>query len=192
MKVHLINPSALAFGVGVITPRWLYVLAAATPEQYGDPIITDETLDPWDPDHRLGRRRRRHRHSYRQRGATATKSARSRARAAPTSCSAASTRRCIRRRRCRARRGARRRQRRRRPGVGAGDRGLRRGRAAADVRRRQGRGRRLQAGALVADAARQVHVGVGADRARLPEALLVLLGVEDRRPAAAAARRSTR
>src|SRR5215471_17694445 len=49
MKVHLINPSALAFGVGVITPRWLYVLAAATPEKYGDPIITDETLDKWDP-----------------------------------------------------------------------------------------------------------------------------------------------
>ena len=49
MKVHLINPSAFAFGVGVITPRWLYVLAAATPEKYGDPIITDETLDPWDP-----------------------------------------------------------------------------------------------------------------------------------------------
>ena len=48
MKVHLINPSALAFGVGVITPRWLYVLAAATPEKYGDPVITDETLDPWD------------------------------------------------------------------------------------------------------------------------------------------------
>src|SRR3954471_6584731 len=49
MKVHLINPSALSFGVGVITPRWLYVLAAATPEKYGDPIITDETLDPWKP-----------------------------------------------------------------------------------------------------------------------------------------------
>src|SRR6266498_5935535 len=49
MKVHLVNPSALAFGVGVITPRWLYVLAAATPEEYGDPIITDETLDRWDP-----------------------------------------------------------------------------------------------------------------------------------------------
>ena len=46
MKVHLINPSALAFGVGVITPRWLYVLAAATPEEYGDPIMTDETLEP--------------------------------------------------------------------------------------------------------------------------------------------------
>src|SRR5258708_35445556 len=49
MKVHLINPSALAFGVGVITPRWLYVLAAATPEMYGDPLITDETLEPWNP-----------------------------------------------------------------------------------------------------------------------------------------------
>src|SRR6266852_1721412 len=50
MKVHLVNPSALAFGVGVITPRWLYVLAAATPESYGDPVITDETLEPWDPE----------------------------------------------------------------------------------------------------------------------------------------------
>ena len=49
MRVHLINPSASAYGIGVITPRWLYVLAAATPEQYGDPLITDETLDPWDP-----------------------------------------------------------------------------------------------------------------------------------------------
>src|SRR5438045_6419915 len=49
MKVHLVNPSALSFGIGVITPRWLFVLAAATPESYGDPIITDETLDPWDP-----------------------------------------------------------------------------------------------------------------------------------------------
>ena len=49
MNVHLINPSALSFGVGVITPRWLFVLAAATPASYGDPFITDETLDPWDP-----------------------------------------------------------------------------------------------------------------------------------------------
>ena len=48
MKVHLINPSGLSFGVGVITPRWLYVLAAATPDSYGDPVITDETLEPWD------------------------------------------------------------------------------------------------------------------------------------------------
>src|SRR5712692_3165309 len=47
MKVHLINPSGLSFGVGVITPRWLFVLAAATPESYGEPVITDETLEPW-------------------------------------------------------------------------------------------------------------------------------------------------
>src|SRR4026209_1903360 len=49
LHVHLINPSHLAFGVGVITPRWLYVLAAATPRQYGDPLITDETLEVLDP-----------------------------------------------------------------------------------------------------------------------------------------------
>ena len=46
MRVHLVNPSALSFGIGVITPRWLYVLAAATPEIHGDPLITDETLQP--------------------------------------------------------------------------------------------------------------------------------------------------
>jgi hypothetical protein len=44
MRVHLVNPSALSFGIEVITPRWLFVLAAATPEIYGDPLITDETL----------------------------------------------------------------------------------------------------------------------------------------------------
>ena len=49
MKVHLINPSHVSFGVGVITPRWLYVIAAATPPEFGDPIITDETLEPLDP-----------------------------------------------------------------------------------------------------------------------------------------------
>lgn len=45
MRVHLINPSDSSFGIGVITPRWLYVLAAATPSKYGDPIVTDETLE---------------------------------------------------------------------------------------------------------------------------------------------------
>jgi radical SAM superfamily enzyme YgiQ (UPF0313 family) len=45
MRVHLVNPSDVSFGVGVITPRWLYVLAAATPRSYGDPFITDETLE---------------------------------------------------------------------------------------------------------------------------------------------------
>lgn len=49
MRVHLINPSDVAFGVGVITPRWLYVLAAATPAKYGDPVIVDETLEALRP-----------------------------------------------------------------------------------------------------------------------------------------------
>ena len=48
MRVHLVNPSDVAFGIGVITPRWLYVLAAATAKQYGDPIVCDETLEPFD------------------------------------------------------------------------------------------------------------------------------------------------
>jgi radical SAM superfamily enzyme YgiQ (UPF0313 family) len=49
MSIHLINPSHISFGIAVITPRWLYVLAAATPRSYGDPIISDETLDQIDP-----------------------------------------------------------------------------------------------------------------------------------------------
>jgi radical SAM superfamily enzyme YgiQ (UPF0313 family) len=48
MTVHLVNPSHLSFGVGVITPRWLFVLAAATPAAYGRPRITDETLESLD------------------------------------------------------------------------------------------------------------------------------------------------
>ncbi len=48
MRVHLINPSEVSFGIGVITPRWLYVLAAATPLQYGEPNVVDETLEPFD------------------------------------------------------------------------------------------------------------------------------------------------
>jgi radical SAM superfamily enzyme YgiQ (UPF0313 family) len=48
MQVHLINPSHISFGVAVITPRWLYVLAGATSSKWGDPRIADETLDPID------------------------------------------------------------------------------------------------------------------------------------------------
>jgi len=48
LKVHLVNPSDTAFGTAVITPRWLFVLAAATPAKFGDPVICDETLDPLD------------------------------------------------------------------------------------------------------------------------------------------------
>ena len=48
MRVHLVNPSDVSFGIGVITPRWLYVLASATPDTFGDPEIVDETLEPLD------------------------------------------------------------------------------------------------------------------------------------------------
>jgi radical SAM superfamily enzyme YgiQ (UPF0313 family) len=50
LRVHLVNPSDVSFGVGVITPRWLYVLAGATPPSFGDPLITDETLEPFRAD----------------------------------------------------------------------------------------------------------------------------------------------
>jgi radical SAM superfamily enzyme YgiQ (UPF0313 family) len=49
-RVHLVNPSTQSFGVAVITPRWLYVLAAATGSRWGDPHIVDETLDPLEID----------------------------------------------------------------------------------------------------------------------------------------------
>lgn len=45
MRVQLVNPSDNSFGTAVITPRWLFVLAAATPESAGDPILVDESLD---------------------------------------------------------------------------------------------------------------------------------------------------
>ena len=50
MTIHLINPSDISFGTAVITCRWPYVLARATPEQYGDPVIVDETLETTDFD----------------------------------------------------------------------------------------------------------------------------------------------
>ena len=45
MRVHLVNPSDNSFGTAVITPRWLFVLAAATPQAAGDPILVDESLE---------------------------------------------------------------------------------------------------------------------------------------------------
>ncbi|MEZ5317776.1 MAG: radical SAM protein [Vicinamibacterales bacterium] len=50
MRVHLVNPSDLSFGLAVITPRWLFVLAAATPDRFGTPHIVDETLERFDLD----------------------------------------------------------------------------------------------------------------------------------------------
>ena len=49
MTVHLVNPSDNSFGTAVITPRWLFVLAAATPEEFGDPVLVDESLDELEP-----------------------------------------------------------------------------------------------------------------------------------------------
>ena len=45
MRIHLINPSESSFGIAVITPRWLFVLAGATPSRFGDPQLVDETLE---------------------------------------------------------------------------------------------------------------------------------------------------
>lgn len=50
MRVFLVNPSDVSFGIGVITPRWLYVLAGATPARFGDPEIVDETLEQIRPE----------------------------------------------------------------------------------------------------------------------------------------------
>ena len=47
--MHLVNPSDNSFGTAVITPRWLFVLAAATPRSYGDPVLVDESLEQLDP-----------------------------------------------------------------------------------------------------------------------------------------------
>jgi radical SAM superfamily enzyme YgiQ (UPF0313 family) len=49
MRVYLVNPSDVSFGIGVITPRWLFVLAAATPSNFNEPIVEDETLERFDP-----------------------------------------------------------------------------------------------------------------------------------------------
>ena len=65
------------------------------------------------------------------------------------------------------------------------------GHAAAALRRRPRRRRAVRVGALGSAAEGPLHVGLGADGARLPEALLVLLGLAHRRPGAAAARAST-
>jgi radical SAM superfamily enzyme YgiQ (UPF0313 family) len=50
MRIHLVNPSDVSFGTAVITPRWQYVLAAATPARHGTPLLIDETLEPMDDD----------------------------------------------------------------------------------------------------------------------------------------------
>jgi radical SAM superfamily enzyme YgiQ (UPF0313 family) len=48
MKIHIVNPSDAVFGTAVITPRWMFVIAAATPSEYGTPVLWDETLEHLD------------------------------------------------------------------------------------------------------------------------------------------------
>jgi hypothetical protein len=48
MSVHLVNPSDNSFGTAVITRRWLFLLAAATPQSMGDPVLVDESLEQLD------------------------------------------------------------------------------------------------------------------------------------------------
>ncbi len=49
-KVILVNPSMSTLGYSVMTPRWLFVIAQATPaDLVGDPILVDETIKKFDP-----------------------------------------------------------------------------------------------------------------------------------------------
>ncbi|HBB97935.1 MAG TPA: radical SAM protein [Blastocatellia bacterium] len=50
-KVVLVNPANTTVGFSVITPRWLFVLAGATPtDLVGDPVIIDEPVTRFNPD----------------------------------------------------------------------------------------------------------------------------------------------
>jgi len=50
-KVVLVNPSMSTAGYSFITPRWLYVIAQATPvDLVGDPIVIDESIERFNPD----------------------------------------------------------------------------------------------------------------------------------------------
>ena len=50
-KVILVNPASTTIGYSFITPRWLYVLAQATPvDLVGQPKIVDESIAAFDPE----------------------------------------------------------------------------------------------------------------------------------------------
>jgi radical SAM superfamily enzyme YgiQ (UPF0313 family) len=50
-KVVLVNPSVSTVGYSFITPRWLFVIAQATPAGLvGDPVMFDETIVRFNPD----------------------------------------------------------------------------------------------------------------------------------------------
>jgi len=49
-KVVLVNPAMSTLGYSVITPRWLFVMAQATPvELVGDPVLVDEAIQAFAP-----------------------------------------------------------------------------------------------------------------------------------------------
>ena len=50
-KVFLVNPAWSRLGYSVITPRWLFVIAQATPRDLvGEPMLIDETIEKFDPE----------------------------------------------------------------------------------------------------------------------------------------------
>ncbi len=50
-KIILIHPALTTTGFSFFTPRWLFVLARATPAEYGgDPVLVDETLERFRPE----------------------------------------------------------------------------------------------------------------------------------------------
>jgi radical SAM superfamily enzyme YgiQ (UPF0313 family) len=50
-KVILVNPANASVGYSVITPRWLFVIAGATPVEFaGNPVIIDEPVAAFDAD----------------------------------------------------------------------------------------------------------------------------------------------
>ncbi len=186
MRIHLINPSDVAFGVAVITPRWLYVLAGChAPAIRRSPHRGRDARAARLRRHRVGRRRR-HRHPHAQRAPRL----RSRTRGAGARRHGDLRRhphQPLPRRAVRSWRRARGGEGRRRSRLGPGDRRRAGRHAAACLRRWQDRWRGDARGALGPAAPRTLHDGLGADGARLPEALLVLLGVAHRRAEAARA-----
>ena len=191
MRVHLVNPSHVSFGVAVITPRWLYVLAArdARRVRRSDPRATRRssrsTPRPSTPGdvvgigihtgnalrgYEVGR-------VARERGAHVVFGG-IHATLYPEEAHELG--------------GAH--------AVVKGDGDVVWPQVLRRLRRRHARSastRRPRAGRATSSPARwdllprgPLHVGLGADRARLPEALLVLLGLAHRRPGAAAARAS--
>ena len=192
MTVHLVNPSHLSFGVGVITPRWLFVLARGDTGRVRTATHRRRDARAARSRHRPRRRHRRDWDPHGQRAARLRdRHGRASARARRWS-SAASTRRCIQTRRTNS-------EARTRSSAATATWSGRwcsitpcTGTLQPTIRGRTRRRRPVRAGALGSAAGGPIHVGFRADRARLPETLFVLLGVAHRRPEAAAARRRQR